>query len=67
MELSELEKIVLESFVNEKTMTLKMITREVRKRNSDVSKQRTWNVLQLLLARGLMRKVDRGVYKVVRK
>jgi Fe2+ or Zn2+ uptake regulation protein len=67
MELSELEKMVLESFDNEKTMTLKMITREVQRRASEISKQRTWNVLQLLLARGLVRKVDRGVYKVVRR
>lgn len=67
MELSELEKMVLESFDNEKTMTLKMVTREVQRRASEISKQRTWNVLQLLLARGLVRKVDRGVYKVVRR
>jgi len=61
MELSELEKIVLETFDNEKTMTLKMVTKEVQRRTSEISKQRTWNVLQLLLARGLVRKVDRGV------
>jgi Fe2+ or Zn2+ uptake regulation protein len=64
MELSQLEKIVLQSFINEQTMTLKMITNEVQKKNSDISKQRIWNVLQLLLARGMVKKVDRGVYKV---
>lgn len=65
MELTDLEKVVLQAFDNESTMTLKMITGAVKKRNSKISKQRTWNVLQLLLARGLVRKVDRGVYKVV--
>lgn len=66
MELSQLEKIVLQSFINERTMTLKMVTNEVRKKNSEISKQRIWNVLQLLLARGMVTKVDRGVYKVIK-
>jgi len=64
MELSPLEKMVLQTFINEQTMTLKMITREVQRENSGISKQRIWNVLQLLIARGMVKKVDRGVYKV---
>jgi predicted transcriptional regulator len=66
MELSPLEKMVLQTFVNEQTMTLKMITREIQRDNSGISKQRIWNVLQLLIARGMVKKVDRGVYKVNR-
>ena len=64
MELSPLEKIVLQTFINEQTMTLKMITKEVQRQDSGISKQRIWNVLQLLIARGMVKKVDRGVYKV---
>jgi Fe2+ or Zn2+ uptake regulation protein len=66
MELSPLEKLVLQTFINEQTMTLKMITKEVQKKNSGISKQRIWNVLQLLIARGMVKKVDRGVYRVAK-
>lgn len=60
MDLTELEKKVLESFKDENTMTLKMIVKKLK----NISKQRVWNILQLLCARDLVIKVERGVYRV---
>lgn len=67
MDPTELEKKVLESFKDENTMTLKMIVKKVKNSGSDISKQRIWNVLQLLLARNLVTKVERGVYRINEK
>lgn len=63
MELSDLEKAVLETFEDEATMTLKMVSKKLEKPLS-LSKQRVWWVLQLLMAKNMVQKVDRGVYSL---
>jgi Fe2+ or Zn2+ uptake regulation protein len=63
MELSELEKCILESFDGYGIMTLKMIAKEVNTRLPGVSKQSVWNALQLLVARNMVMKIERGVYR----
>ena len=63
-ELNELERNVLEAFKDENTMTLKMIAKRVKSSGHDISKQRVWNILQLLCARNLIIKVEREVYRI---
>lgn len=64
MELNELERNVLESFKKENTMTLMMVVKKVKSSGYNISKQRVWNILQLLCARNLIIKVERGVYRI---
>jgi Fe2+ or Zn2+ uptake regulation protein len=63
MELDDIEKKVLDSFEEGNIMTLKMITNRVRKTMPGISRQRVWGALQLLVARNLIKKVERGVYE----
>jgi Fe2+ or Zn2+ uptake regulation protein len=42
-----------------------MITNRIKEGNPSVSKQSVWNALQLLMARNLVKKIDRGVYSRV--
>jgi Fe2+ or Zn2+ uptake regulation protein len=65
MELSGVEKMILDIFDAEGIMTLKMITNRIKEGNPSVSKQSVWNALQLLMARNLVKKIDRGVYSRV--
>jgi repressor of nif and glnA expression len=46
-------------------MTLKMIVAEINKKNQNTSRQSVWYALQLLVARDMIEKVDRGVYRKV--
>lgn len=64
MELNELERNILESFKDENTMTLKRIVKKVKSSGYNIGKQRVWNILQLLCARNLIIKVERGVYRI---
>lgn len=64
MELNESEKNILDVFKDENTMTLTMIVKKVKRSGYDISKQRVWNILQLLCARNLITKVERGVYRI---
>lgn len=65
MNLSNAEKEVLSSFVDGSVMTLKMVASKIRKTNQEIGRQTVWNALQLLVARNLVEKIDRGVYKKV--
>lgn len=65
MNLSNAEKEVLSSFVDGSVMTLKMVASQIRKTNQEIGRQTVWNALQLLVARNLVEKIDRGVYKKV--
>ncbi len=65
MNLSNTEKEVLSSFVDGSVMTLKMVASKIRKTNQEIGRQTVWNALQLLVARNLVEKIDRGVYKKV--
>jgi Fe2+ or Zn2+ uptake regulation protein len=46
-------------------MTLKMIATKISKTNQKMSRQSVWYALQLLVARNMIEKVDRGVYRKV--
>lgn len=63
MKLSTVEKDVLDSFNDGEMMTLKMIATKIKNVNQNTSRQSVWYALQLLVARDLVKKVDRGVYK----
>lgn len=63
MDLSTAEIEVLGSFSDGDTMTLKMVATKIRKTNQNTSKQSVWYALQLLVARSMIEKVDRGVYR----
>lgn len=63
MDLSTAEIEVLDSFSDGDTMTLKMVATKIRKTNQNTSKQSVWYALQLLVARSMIEKVDRGVYR----
>jgi|GEM_PF-2825392 repressor of nif and glnA expression len=63
MSLGSIENRVLEVLKEGDVMTLKMIAREVNKKNQKISKQAVWYALQILVARELVEKVDRGVYR----
>jgi repressor of nif and glnA expression len=65
MKLSSVEKEVLSSFSDGNLMTLKMIASKINKKNQNTSRQSVWYALQLLVARNMMEKVDRGVYRKV--
>jgi len=65
VDLSTAEKEVLDSFCDGDTMTLKMVAAKIRKTNQDLSRQSVWYALQLLVARNMIEKVDRGVYRRV--
>jgi Fe2+ or Zn2+ uptake regulation protein len=51
---------------DEGVMTLKMVTENIR-RTEKISKQTVWNALQLLQAKDLIEKVDRGIYRLNKK
>lgn len=63
MKLSSVEREVLSSFQDGNMMTLKMIATNINKKNQNTSRQSVWYALQLLSARAMIEKVDRGVYK----
>lgn len=63
LDLSTAEIEVLDSFSDGDTMTLKMVATKIRKTNQNTSKQSVWYALQLLVARSMIEKVDRGVYR----
>ena len=63
MKLSSVEREVLGSFQDGNMMTLKMIAASINKKNGSTSRQSVWYALQLLTARAMIEKVDRGVYK----
>jgi Fe2+ or Zn2+ uptake regulation protein len=63
MKITDIEKAVLNSLGEEQISTLKMITDWVIKAGHKVSKQTVWFALQRLAARGLIEKIERGVYK----
>jgi len=63
LDLSTAEIEVLGSFSDGDTMTLKMVATKIRKTNQNTSKQSVWYALQLLVARSMIEKVDRGVYR----
>lgn len=65
MNLSTAERDVLDSFNHGDTMTLKMVATKIRKTNQNMSRQSVWYALQLLVARNMIKKVDRGVYRKV--
>ncbi len=66
MELTELEKAVLRVFKDNELMSLRMITNELNRRQTKVTKQRVWGILQLLIAGNLVEKVDRGIYRKIK-
>lgn len=66
MKLSDLEKTVLEVFEEGEVLTLKMVSRKIGEPYGP-SKQRVWRALQLLMARDLVKKVDRGLYRLSNK
>ena len=63
MNLSPVEREILNSFPDGNMMTLKMIVAEINKKNQNTSRQSIWYALQLLVARDMIKKVDRGVYR----
>ncbi len=63
MNLSPVEMEVLNSFSDGNMMTLKMVAANINKKNQNTSRQSVWYALQLLSARAMIEKVDRGVYK----
>ncbi len=65
MTLSTTEREVLNSFSDGNMMTLKMIAKRINETNRNLSRQSVWYALQLLVARDMIEKVDRGVYKKV--
>ncbi len=65
MNMSTTEREVLESFSDGDMMTLKMVAAKIRKKSQNMSKQSVWYALQLLVARNISEKVDRGVYRKV--
>lgn len=65
MNLSPVEREVLGSFSDGNMMTLKMIAVNINKKNQSRSRQSVWYALQLLVARAMIEKVDRGVYRKV--
>jgi repressor of nif and glnA expression len=65
MKLSSIEREVLSSFSDGNMMTLKMVATSIKKKNQNTSRQSVWYALQLLTARAMIEKVDRGVYKKV--
>ena len=65
MKLSSVEKEVLSSFSDGNMMTLKMVATTVNEKNVNASRQSVWYALQLLVARAMIEKVDRGVYRRV--
>lgn len=58
-----MEKAVLEAFEDGDAMSLKMLSKKLKK-PLNLKKQRVWWVLQLLIAKNLVEKVDRGVYRL---
>lgn len=59
VDLNTAEKEVLDSFNDGDTMTLKDGCRKDKK-NESMGRQSVWYALQLLVARSLVKKVDRG-------
>lgn len=66
MKLSDLEETVLRVFEEGEVLTLKMVSWKLEKHHGP-SRQRVWRALQLLMARNLVEKVDRGVYRLANK
>jgi Fe2+ or Zn2+ uptake regulation protein len=63
LKLSKVEQEVLSSFYDGSMMTLKMVATRTRDTNRNISRQSVWYALQLLVARNMIEKVDRGVYR----
>jgi Fe2+ or Zn2+ uptake regulation protein len=65
LKLSKVEQEVLNSFYDGSMMTLKMVATKTRNTNRNIGRQSVWYALQLLVARNMIEKVDRGVYRKV--